>query len=116
MAPVIPLKVMAGHRWHRVWVYVDSGAAYSILTVAQARRLGLLKIKAKRVAVSTSGGQIYGISLHRLWVKLGSDRISITFGVPRGFDVDFNLLGRKDLFRRYQVCFDDGRGRLTFTK
>lgn len=94
---------------------MDSGAAYSILTVAEARRLGLMKIRARRIAVTTSGGQTQKISLHRLWVKLkDGDRFSITFGVPRGFDVDFNLLGRRDLFRRYVVSFDDTHGKLSF--
>ena len=113
-APVIPIKVLAGHRWRRIWGYLDSGAAYSILTVAEARKLGLLRIKARRMAVTTSGGQTHQISLHRLWVKLGDHRLSITFGVPRGFDIDFNLLGRRDLFRRYQICFDDARSVVTF--
>ena len=112
-APVIPIKVLAGHRWRRIWGYLDSGAAYSILTVAEARKLGLLRIKARRMAVTTSGGQTHQISLHRLWVKLGNDRFSVTFGVPRGFDVDSNLLGRRDLFRRYVVSFDDAHGALT---
>ena len=116
MAPIIPLKVLAGGRWRGVRAYVDSGAAYSILTTADARRLGLLRIKARRLAVTTSGGQTQSISLHRLWVKLGTDRFSITFGVPRGFDVDFNLLGRRDLFKRYQICFDDEHGLLTLAK
>ena len=97
--------------------YVDSGAAYSILRVAEAKRLGLMKVKAKKIAVSTGGGQTYGVTLHRLWVKVGNnERISITFGVPRGFDVEVSLLGRKDLFRRYQICFDDCKGTLQFTR
>ncbi len=115
-APIVPLKALAGKRWRTLWAYVDSGAAYSVLTLADAKRLGLLKIKARRVLVTTSGGRTRGISLHRLWVKLGPDRISITFGVPRGFDVDFNLLGRRDLFKKYVICFDDCRGTLTFTR
>ena len=116
MAPIISIKVLAGHRWRRVFAYVDSGAAYSIVKVSEAKRLGLLKVKGRRIAVTSSGGQTLAISLHRLWVKIGKDRLSITFGVPRGFDVDFNLLGRRDLFKRYQICFDDEHGLLTLTK
>jgi len=114
LAPIIPLKVLAGKRWRRIHAYVDSGAAYSVLTVAEARRLGLMRIKARHIGVTTSGGQSQKISLHRLWVKVGEDRLSVTFGVPRGFDVHCNLLGRRDLFRRYTVCFDDTHGTLTF--
>ena len=116
MAPIIPLQVLAGHRWRRLHAYVDSGAAYSILTVADARRLGLLKIKARRMALTTSGGRTVSISLHRLWVKLGRERLSITFGVPRGFDVEINLLGRRDFFSRYQVSFDDTRAALALIR
>jgi len=113
VAPVIPIKVLANGHWRRVVAYVDSGAAYSVLTVREAKRLGLLKIKARRVAVTTSGGRSNKISLHRLWVRLGKKRLSITFGVPRDFDVDFNLLGRRDLFGRFEVCFNDAQGVLT---
>ena len=114
-APIIPLKVLSGGRWLRVNTYVDSGASYSIIKLADARRLGLMRVKARRIIVTTSGGKSHGISLHRLWVKLGAKKFSITFGVPRGFDVDHNLLGRKDFFSRYKVCFDDCAGILTFT-
>lgn len=114
LAPVVPLRVYAGKRWRRIWAYVDSGAAYSILTQTQARRLGLLRIKARRLAVTTSGGRTHEISLHRLWTRLGRKRLSVTFGVPRGFDLDFNLLGRRDLFERFAVCFDEAQGVVTF--
>ena len=114
-APIIPIKVLAGHRWRKIWAYVDSGAAYSILTVAEAKRLGLMKIKARRLAVTTSGGRTESISLHRLWIKLGAERFSVTFGVPRGFDINFSLLGRRDLFKRYVVAFDEAHGIVTFT-
>jgi hypothetical protein len=115
MAPVIPVKVLAGGRWRRILGYVDSGAAYSILTVAEAKRLGMLKIKGRSLAVTTSGGRTQYITLHRLWAKIEKKRFSITFGVPRGFDVDFNLLGRRDIFRRFEICFDDAKGTVCFT-
>lgn len=114
MAPIVPIKVFAGRRWHSVWAYVDSGAVVSILTVAEARRLGLIKIRARKVAITTSGGRTNQISLHRLWVKLGQERFSITFGVPRGFDIGFNLLGRRDLFQRYQITFKESKGIVSF--
>lgn len=115
-APIIPVTVLAGHRWKRILVYVDSGAAYSILTASEAKRLGLLKIKARRLGVTTSGGKTVSISLHRLWIKVGDERISVTFGVPRNFDVDFNLLGRRDFFSRFEVSFNDKKGILSLVK
>lgn len=115
LAPIVPLQVYAGKRWRRISTYVDSGAAYSVLTHQDARRLGLLKIKARRLAVTTSGGRTQQISLHRLWAKLDDQKLSITFGVPRGFNVDFNLLGRRDVFERFIVAFDDARCIVSFT-
>ena len=114
-APIVPVKVLSDHRWRGIWAYVDSGASYSLLTVKDAKRLGLMKIRARRMAVTTSGGMTQQISLHRLWAKLGTQRLSITFGVPRGFDVAFNLLGRRDLFGRYRICFDDVNQFVTFS-
>ena len=115
LAPIIPMAVLSGHRWKRVLGFVDSGAAYSILTVSEAKRLGLLKIRARRLAVTTSGGRTVSISLHRLWVKVADHRLSITFGVPRDFDVDSNLIGRRDFFSRFEISFNDKKGILTLT-
>lgn len=112
-APVLEVKVRTGRHWRRLAGYVDSGAAFSIVTVAEAKRLGLWKIRARHVAVTTSGDRTFRISLHRLWTQIGKDKLSITYGVPRDFDVDLNLFGRRDLFQRYRVCFDDARGILS---
>ena len=109
-APVLPAMVLAGGRWRRLHGYVDSGAAFSILKVSEAKRLGLLKVRGRNMAVTAGGGRVFRISLHRLWTKIGGQRVSITYGVPRDFDVDLNLFGRRDLFQRYRVCFDDARG------
>ncbi|MBI3322155.1 MAG: hypothetical protein HYZ94_00540 [Candidatus Omnitrophica bacterium] len=113
LAPILSVQVRAGGRWRRLNGYVDSGAAFSIVTVAQAKQLGLLKIRGRNMAVTTSGRRTFRISLHRLWTKIGKDKLSITYGVPRDFDVDLNLFGRRDLFQRYRVCFDDARCVLT---
>ncbi|MBI1953575.1 MAG: aspartyl protease family protein [Candidatus Omnitrophica bacterium] len=115
LCPIVPIEIKAKGRWRKILVYVDSGAAYSVLTVAAARRLGLMRIKARKLVVTTSGGRTQKISLHRLWVRLAGQRLSVTFGVPRGFDVDFNLLGRHDLFKRFAITFDDKNALLTLT-
>lgn len=114
-APIIPIQVRGRRRWHKVWVYVDSGAYCSILRPDEAQRLGVEELLSQRVSIRTSGGKTMQLDLYRLAARLGAWRGLVTFGVPRGFDIDFNLLGRKDVFEHFTVTFNDGAGRLTLT-
>ncbi|OGX40049.1 MAG: hypothetical protein A3C53_07115 [Omnitrophica WOR_2 bacterium RIFCSPHIGHO2_02_FULL_68_15] len=114
-APIIPIEVRGRRRWHKVWAYVDSGASHSILRPEEAQRLGVTDLLPQRVAMRSSGGRTLALKLYRLAVRLGSWRGLVTFGVPQGFDLDFNLLGRQDVFEHFIISFREREGQLTFT-
>lgn len=106
-APIIPIQIRGRRRWHKVWVYVDSGAYCSILRPDEAQRLGVDELLAQQVKITTSGGRTVTLKLYRLAARIGTWRGLVTFGVPQGFDLDFNLLGRKDVFEAFTICFND---------
>ena len=112
-APIIPIQVRGRRRWHKVWAYVDSGAYCSILRPDEAQRLGVGELLPQRVRIRTSGGRTLGLKLYRLAARIGTWRGVVTFGVPQGFDIDFNLLGRKDVFEQFAVCFNDAAAVVT---
>lgn len=109
-APIIPIQVRGRHRWHKVWVYVDSGASFSVLRPEDAQRLGVKELLGQRVKIRTSGGRTLGLKLYRMAARVGDWRGLVTFGVPQGFDLDFNLLGRKEIFEHFAVCFHEAQG------
>lgn len=112
-APIIPIQVRGRRRWQTIQVYVDSGAYCSILRPEEARRLGVDELLAQRVTIQTSGGRTTELDLYRLAAKIGAWRGLVTFGVPRGFDLEYNLLGRIDVFDQFRITFDDGAGVLS---
>ncbi|MBI4228005.1 MAG: aspartyl protease family protein [Candidatus Omnitrophica bacterium] len=114
-APIIPIRVLGRRRWQTIPVYVDSGAYCSILRPEAARRLGIHELLAQRVTIRTSGGRTTQLDLYRLAARIGTWRGLVTFGVPHGFDLEFNLLGRIDVFDQFAICFDDAAGALTLT-
>lgn len=106
-APIIPILVRGRRRWHKVWAYVDSGAYCSILRPEEAQRLGVADLLPQTVMISTSGGRSMRLKLYRLAARIGAWRGLVTFGVPQGFDIAFNLLGRKDIFEQFTISFND---------
>ncbi len=113
-APIIPIRVRGRRRWHTIDVYVDSGAFCSILRPEEARRLGAEELVAQPVKIATSGGRTMALKLYRLAAKIGTWRGVVTFGVPQGFDIEFNLLGRKDVFEQFIISFDEAAATVTF--
>ena len=114
-APIIPIEVRGRRRWHKVWMYVDSGAYCSILRPEEAQRLEVDDLLPQRVDIRTSGGRTVALKVYRLATRIGTWRGVVTFGVPQGFDIDFNLLGRKDVFEHFVVSFNDAGRVLTLT-
>ncbi len=113
-APIIPIQVRGRHRWHKIWTYVDSGAFCSILRPDEAQRLNVRELVSQRVRIATSGGRTMVLKLYRLAARIGTWRGLVTFGVPQGFDIDFNLLGRTDVFEHFTVSFNDAAAVVTF--
>ncbi len=113
-APIIPIQVRGRRRWHTILTYVDSGASCSILRPEEAKRLGVADLLPRRVSIATSGGRTMEIKLYRMAARIGTWQRVVTFGVPQGFDLQFNLLGRKDVFEHFTITFHDRAGAITF--
>ena len=96
-------------------MYVDSGAYCSVLRPEEAQRLEVDDLLPQRVDIRTSGGRTVALKVYRLATRIGKWRGVVTFGVPQGFDIDFNLLGRKDVFEHFVVSFNDAGRSLTLT-
>ena len=50
--PIVPLLIEG----HEVWAYVDSGATFGILSVDDARRMGLAWEMGRRQMIVVAGG------------------------------------------------------------
>jgi len=115
-SPIIPVALFGRKEWKITWVYVDSGASYSIFSTEDAHRLGLNLSEGERISMVVGDGGHIPVYLFKLPLKIEDVTIEATIGFSPRLGVGFNLLGRKDVFERFKICFDDRQGVLTFVR
>ena len=110
--PIIPISIL----YEKVWVYVDSGAVYSIFHVRTANRLRI-DIKQGRLQMIVVGdGSYIPTYFHDLTLRIGEFEVIAPIGFSERLGVGFNILGRKGIFDQFQVCFNDHIRKVTFQK
>ena len=114
LAPMITIGVKIGATWYPVEVYVDSGAAYSVLRAQMAEGIGFDYRLGNRVYLQVGDGSFIPVYLHELEVQVGSERFTAKVGFSEKLGVGFNLLGREGIFERFKICFQESQRILTF--
>ena len=114
-APVIPVEFWGRGRWHNLWVYVDSGASLTVLHTYEARRLGIDLRGCKKFYIVSAGDRRIPIYLKTLRLRLGRRAVTAEVGFCAALGGAFNLLGRKGVFDKFKVTFDDRRETVSFT-
>lgn len=115
-APIIPLLVYGKTGWKEIWVYVDSGAAFSIFAASEAERLGLELTKGSLVYAVVGDGGYIPVYMHKLRVVIGDIEFTATIGFSEKLGVGFNLLGRKDIFDKFKISFVESENLIEFSE
>jgi predicted aspartyl protease len=116
IVPIIGIGLKHGNSWYPVEVYVDSGATYSVLHERVAERMGLKIREGKRTYVEVGDGGLIAVYLHEMEMQLGDEIFTATVGFSDKLGVGFNLLGRKSIFERFKICFDEKQKIVTFQR
>jgi hypothetical protein len=113
-APIIPIQLRGPSGWVSIWAYVDSGASFSIFAAASAERLGVPIARGRLTNVVVGDGSLIPTYVHRLPLRIGNLEVTAHIGFSPRLGVGFDLLGRQDLFERFDVTFSDSRQRILF--
>lgn len=113
-APIVPVEIKGADGWKRLQAYVDSGAAYSIFGIAEAQWLGLDFHKGMLITAIVGDGNHIPVHLLKVPVRLGTVEFEATIGFSEKLGVGFNLIGRKDFFEQFRICFSDKERVITF--
>ncbi len=106
--PIIPIRLKSvDGEWITFDAFVDSGASYSIFTAEIGEILGLDVESGKKIYVTVGDGSLITVYLHELEVKIGEIIFKATVGFSKQLGIGFNIIGRKDFFERFKVCFDE---------
>jgi gag-polyprotein putative aspartyl protease len=110
LLPIVPVSINS----HKLWVFVDSGATFSLLSVDEADRIGIDWQSGRRQMIVVGDGSYIPIFIHQLTIEIGSFQITAPIGFSERLGVGFNLLGRSGVFNKFEVCFNDHARRVTF--
>jgi len=114
LAPIITIGVKIGGVWYPIEVYVDSGAAYTLLHAQIADGVGFVYINGERIYLQVGDGSFIPVYLHDLELQIGTEQFSTKVGFSDRLGIGFNLLGRTGIFERFRICFQESQGILTF--
>jgi hypothetical protein len=112
--PIVSFQVQTKTGWKGVDAYVDSGASVSVFSLQDAARLDISYKKGKIIYNTVGDGSLIPVYLHKLPVKIGNVSLKATIGFSPRLGVGFNLLGRKDIFSRFDVLFSDRAKTVSF--
>jgi hypothetical protein len=112
--PIIPIGIRFGDEWERLDVYVDSGAAYSILHSYIADQVGFDYRLGQRIALQVGDGRLIRVFLHELEIQLGTERFTLPMGFSDQLGVRVNVLGEAGIFDRFKICFHASERSLYF--
>lgn len=113
LRPVAKIALRAGKRKIEVPMYIDSGADISMIPLRFGRALGLEeKIDGIRQMRGISGKSVPYV-LKTVEMTIGDVDLSaeIAWALVEGAPL---LLGRRDIFKRFRIIFDEARGRVEF--
>lgn len=110
--PIIPITILT----HKIWVFVDSGATFTVLSIDEAHRLGIDWQRGRRRMMVVGDGSFIPVYLHDLSIHIDAWEITVPVGFSERLGIGFNLLGRTGVFDQFQVCFNDRTYRVTFQK
>lgn len=108
--PIITIRV----RNFEIDAYVDSGAFYSMFSIQEAELIGIDYKHGRQGGVLVGDGNIIPAYFHILPISIGHITLNATIGFSPKLGIGFNLLGRKDIFERFVVIFDDRKRIVTF--
>ncbi len=107
--PIISLQIKSKIKidWITFDAFVDSGASYSIFKAEIGDILGLEMEKGNKILITVGDGSLIVVYLHRLIIQIGDEKFEAEIGFSKQLGIGFIIIGRKDIFERFKVCFDE---------
>ncbi|MFQ5711892.1 MAG: hypothetical protein ACE5GD_08970 [Candidatus Geothermarchaeales archaeon] len=93
--------------------YVDSGATYSVFHSGEAEIIGVDVEKGRWTTLTVGDGHEIPVYLHTLPVIFLDRKFEAIIGFTNKLRMGFNILGRKDFFEKFTICFNDSEAMIT---
>ena len=104
--PLVPIE-LKGAEWVEFLAYLDSGASYTIFHSDVLKVLNLEHMKGRKEFITVGDGSLITVHFHKIFVKFLEMEFKAEIGFSRQLGIGFNIIGRKDIFERFVICFDE---------
>lgn len=89
------------------YAFVDSGASFSIFHTDIAEILDIKMEYGEKVFVTVGDGSLIPVHIHELKVRFAGKEFAARIGLSRKLGIGFDIIGRKDFFENFKICFDE---------
>ena len=113
--PIITIQMKNKEEWLIIDAFVDTGASYSLFHADVAELLGLVLENGELSEMITGDGDSMKVYIHKIKVVVANTEFIASIGFSKDIGVGFNIIGRKDIFDRFIVCFHEKGKFLEFT-
>jgi len=104
--PLVPIE-LKGKEWVTFLAYLDSGASYTVFHSDVLKILDLEMTKGRKEFITVGDGSLMVVYFHRVLVKFSEIKFEAEIGFSKQLGIGFNIIGRKDVFERFVICFDE---------
>ncbi|TSC85482.1 MAG: hypothetical protein G01um101416_833 [Microgenomates group bacterium Gr01-1014_16] len=109
--PVISLRFHFGEKFVDTAALVDSGATISIFRADVVQDSDLVIENGKEIYLGGIAERVKGY-LHNIQVEISEKQFLLPVVFSYEYRVSFNLLGRKGFFEKFDVLFEERKGRV----
>ncbi len=112
--PIVPIKLKGKTEWLETMAFVDTGASYSLFHADIATILGLDLESGAKWEMVVGDGDILVAYLHKVLVSIAGEEFVATIGLSKELGVGFYIIGRKDIFDKFIVSFNEKEKQIEF--
>ncbi len=114
--PIIPVTLQNGENSLFLNFFVDTGADITIIPLSFAKLLGFDTWEDDEIEnAQGAGGGTIPYFVRKVVIFIDNKEFEVEIACSLHDDIPF-LLGRKGIFDKFRVCFDDREKKVTFTE
>jgi len=114
-SPLVPIRLQGKKEWIETYAFVDTGASYCLFPADTAEALGLVLENGELSEMTVGDGNTLKVYLHKVKVSLADREFIATIGFSKGLGVGFYIIGTRDIFDTFKVCFNQKEKCIEFT-
>lgn len=115
LRPAIEFEVETKFGWIPVVGYLDSGADITLLPMSFIKALGIEMDKDEIKEIRGIGEGVVSVILKNVRIKVANEILRAKVGIALIEDVPY-LLGRKDIFNKFRIIFEEYNSKIIFSK